>query len=69
VGYLDEEFTAFYVWDDYCLRAEKAGMVNAVIGVDLSHQKIGRGGASNFYVPSISKHDLGRLHTKHGATF
>lgn len=67
IGYLDEKFHAFYVWDDYGQRALKAGLTNLVMGTDMEHAKFGRAKQTSFYVDtSISARDIALLHAKHG---
>lgn len=66
VGFVDTEFQAFYVWDDYGARAHKAGFVNGVMGMDITHAKFGRISNTTWYTPEISHHDITRVKTKHG---
>jgi hypothetical protein len=67
VGYQDTDYTAFYVWDDYALRAQKAGFVNGVLGMDLTHAKFGRIKASTWYTdPALAARDIQRVKQKHG---
>lgn len=63
VGKLDEEFRAYYVWDDYGARANKAGLINGVMGMDLIHRKFGRLKATEWC--DYSGADIARLHAKH----
>lgn len=63
VGKLDEEFRAYYVWDDYGARAVKAGFTNGVMGMDVTHAKFGRMKATQWC--DWSGHDNARLHMKH----
>ncbi len=63
VGKLDELFTAHYVWDDYGARAIKAGFVNGILGMDITHAKFGRVKATTWLDAS---QDRARLSTKHG---
>jgi hypothetical protein len=63
VGLLDEEFRAYYVWDDYGARAKANGFVNGVMGMDVIHAKFGRTKATEWC--DWSAQDLARLHAKH----
>jgi len=63
VGYLDDGFLAYYVWDDYGARAHKLGFVNGVMGMDLIHAKFGRAMGTTWL---SSAADLNRLRSKHG---
>lgn len=71
VGYLDEEFIAWHVWEDYGLRAEAAGFKNAIMGMDVRHAKFGRQPTAWIYetideVPfAHSARDRGRFYHKH----
>ena len=51
------DFKAFYIWEDYSLRAHKAGFRNAVLGVDIDHVKFGRVTATTMYTDDIAGHD------------
>ena len=66
IGYQDEEFVAYYVWDDYALRAIQAGFVNGVLGMALTHTKFGRV-KSTWYAATgdHSAHDIARVKHKH----
>jgi hypothetical protein len=61
VGYLDENFVAFFVWDDYGGRATFKNFQNGVIGTDLIHAKFGRVPNTTFYTQEISEHDNNRI--------
>jgi hypothetical protein len=61
VGYLDENFVAFFVWDDYGVRALHKNFVNGVIGTNLIHAKFGRVPSTTFYTKEISIHDNNRI--------
>lgn len=65
VGKLDEEFYAYYVWDDYGARAREAGFVSGVMGMDLIHRKFGRVQATTAEFIDASARDLARLRQKH----
>lgn len=41
-GYLDEDFTAWFVWDDYGTRCAAAGLKNVILGMDVTHAPFGR---------------------------
>jgi hypothetical protein len=64
VGFLDEEYRAYYVWDDYGHRALQKGFVNGVMGMDLIHAKFGRVKATEWC--DWSGHDLALRQQKHG---
>ena len=64
VGYLDPEFKAYYVWDDYGHRAMQQGFVNGVMGMDLIHRKFGICKATEWV--DWSGHDMARRQMKHG---
>ena len=64
VGYLDEEFRAYYAWDDYGQRAINAGFKNGVMGMDVTHAKFGRMKATEWC--DWSSRDLARRQAKHG---
>lgn len=64
IGYLDEMFRAYYVWDDYGARALKAGFVNGILGMDVTHAKFGRVKSTQW--ESSSGADRARLTAKHG---
>ena len=64
VGLLDEEFRAYYVWDDYGHRAIQKGFVNGVMGMDLIHAKFGRVKATEWC--DWSGHDIALRQKKHG---
>lgn len=65
VGLLDEDFYAFYVWDDYAARARSLGFKSAVLSMDMTHMKFGRLALSGFYKDtSIGARDLERMHSK-----
>jgi hypothetical protein len=49
VGYLDEGFTAWCVWEDYGQRCVDAGLKNVVLGLDVTHAQFGRKQHSWFY--------------------
>lgn len=67
IGYQDEEFMAWYVWDDYALRAQKAGFTNGVLGMDITHAKFGRVHSTWWYTDgSHAQRDLFRVKQKHG---
>lgn len=63
VGLLDSLFRSHYLWDDFGARAHKAGFVNGVLGMDITHAKFGRMTASTWTDASA---DLARLRAKHG---
>jgi len=65
VGMLDQNYHAFYVWDDYGARATKLGFVNGALGTDLTHAKFGRIIDTTFYTSEISKRDNTRLNSLH----
>jgi hypothetical protein len=68
-GYQDEQFCAFYAWDDYALRAKKLGFVNGVLGMDITHAKFGRVTATWWYDgewKGTGGKDMDRLKQKHG---
>lgn len=64
IGLLDEEFRAYYVWDDYGHRALKNGFVSGVMGMDLIHRKFGICKATEW--TDWSGHDMARRQMKHG---
>ncbi len=64
VGMLDDQFRAYYVWDDYGARAIKAGFVNGILGMNVTHAKFGRVRATQWV--DYSGQDRARLTTKHG---
>ena len=64
VGFLDEEFRAYYVWDDYGHRALQKGFVNGVMGMGLIHAKFGRVKATEWC--DWSGRDIARRQQKHG---
>lgn len=64
IGLLDENFHAFYVWDDYGALSKKHGFRNVVLGMDIEHRKFGRCGQTYWYTSDISSHDNNLLHTK-----
>ena len=63
-GLLDEEFRAYYVWDDYGQRALDKGFISGVMGMDLTHAKFGRVKATEW--SDWSAHDLALRQKKHG---
>ncbi len=66
VGYQDSEFMAYYVWDDYALRALKSGFVNGVMGMDLTHAKFGRVSSTWWAVTGEhAAHDIALVKRKH----
>lgn len=66
VGFLDEEFCSFYIWDDYGARAKKAGLRNFVVGSDITHAKFGHMKNTWWYDGNQSAKDSARLRMKHG---
>ena len=64
VGLLDDNFKAYYVWDDYGHRALQKGFVNGVMGMDLIHAKFGRVKATEWC--DWSGHDVSLRQHKHG---
>lgn len=64
VGYLDEQFRAYYVWDDYGQRSINAGFVNGVMGMDVIHAKFGRVKATEWC--DYSGQDYALRQRKHG---
>lgn len=66
VGFQDESFWAYYAWDDYALRALKAGFTNIVMGMDVTHAKFGRVAPTWWAITGeYSAHDLARVKSKH----
>ncbi len=74
VGLLDEEFTAWHVWEDYGLRCLAAGFKNVVMGMDVRHAKFGRQPRGWIYdtvddVPhGYAARDRARFYQKHFPT-
>jgi GT2 family glycosyltransferase len=67
IGLQDEEFVAYYAWDDYALRAKAAGFTNFVLGMDLIHAKFGRVTSTWWAVTGDNAaHDMARVKRKHG---
>lgn len=65
VGLLDDEFIAWYIWEDYGLRCHQAGFTNVILGLDCFHRCFGRMGRSSLYVKTNMVHDLDRFSAKH----
>lgn len=63
VGLLDDQFTAYYVWDDYGARALAAGFQSVVLSTHIIHAKFGRTKATVFTDASAA--DMDRLRSKH----
>jgi hypothetical protein len=66
IGYQDENFVAYYAWDDYALRAIKAGFINLVLGMDVTHAKFGRVSPTWWAVTGENAaHDMALVKAKH----
>jgi hypothetical protein len=64
IGLLDDQFTAYYVWDDYGARARAAGFQSVILSTHVIHAKFGRTKATVFTDASAA--DIARLRSKHG---
>lgn len=71
IGKLDPLYHAWYWWDDYALRAKRAGLINGLLSMDLAHEKWGEIARSVIYQDPKGwvATDLARLNAVHGPHF
>lgn len=71
IGKLDPAYHAWYWWDDYAIRANQAGLVNALLSMDCQHLKFGNVHPSVIYQDPkgwVAK-DLALLNEKYAKNF
>jgi len=67
VGYLDEQFEHWFIWEDYCARCKhEGGLTNVVVDIDMRHVHFGRRTGSSYYTDKSSTRDHKRMHKKWG---
>ena len=67
VGYLDEQFEHWFIWEDYCARCKyDHGLTNVVVDIDMRHVHFGRRTGSSYYTDKSSTRDRKRMHEKWG---